>query len=80
MRLLFITDFTEQFAYRFLRGILNYSQSTGQWVVCKMPPAYKRQLGIEGVVSWAKDVCVCKSNCFYSVGYAHFAKKSNQYA
>ena len=55
MRLLFITDFTEQFAYRFLRGILNYSQSTEQWVVCKMPPAYKRQLGIEGVVAWAKE-------------------------
>lgn len=55
MRLLFITDFTEQFAYRFLRGILNYSQSTEQWVVCKMPPAYKRQLGMEGVVSWAKE-------------------------
>lgn len=55
MRLLFITDFTEQFAYRFLRGILNYSQATEQWVVCKMPPAYKRKLGIEGVVAWAKE-------------------------
>lgn len=55
MRLLFITDFTEQFAYRFLRGILNYSQTTEQWVVCKMPPAYKRQLGTEGVVAWAKE-------------------------
>lgn len=55
MRLLFITDFTEQFAYRFLRGILNYSRSTEQWVVCKMPPAYKRQLGVEGVVAWAKE-------------------------
>lgn len=55
MRLLFITDFTEQFAYRFLRGILNYSQSTEQWVVCKMPPSYKRQLGMEGVVAWAKE-------------------------
>ena len=55
MRLLFITDFTEQFAYRFLRGILNYSQSTEQWVVCKMPPAYKQQLGLEGVVAWAKE-------------------------
>ncbi len=55
MRLLFITDFTEQFAYRFLRGILNYSKSTEQWVVCKMPPAYKRQLGIDGVVSWARE-------------------------
>lgn len=55
MRLLFITDFTEQFAYRFLRGILNYAQSTEQWVVCKMPPSYKRQLGMEGVVAWAKE-------------------------
>ena len=54
MRLLFITDFTEQFAYRFLSGIFNYSQRTEQWVVCKMPPSYFRQLGIEGVVSWAK--------------------------
>ena len=55
MRLLFITDFTEQFAYRFLRGILNYSQGTEHWVVCKMPPSYMRQLGIEGVVAWAKE-------------------------
>ena len=55
MRLLFITDFTEQFAYRFLRGILNYSQGTEQWVVCRMPPAFKRQLGLERVVSWAKE-------------------------
>ena len=55
MRLLFITDFTEQFAYRFLRGILDYSQGTEHWVVCKMPPSYKRQLGLEGVVAWAKE-------------------------
>lgn len=55
MRLLFITDFTEQFAYRFLRGILNYSQGTEHWVVCKMPPSFKRKLGLEGVVAWAKE-------------------------
>ena len=55
MRLLFITDFTEQFAYRFLRGIYTYSQGAEQWVVCKMPPSYKRQLGLEGVVNWAKE-------------------------
>ena len=55
MRLLFITDFTEQFAYRFLRGILNYSQGTEHWVVCKMPPSFKRKLGMEGVVAWAKE-------------------------
>lgn len=55
MRLLFITDFTEQFAYRFLHGIYTYSRSTEQWVVCKMPPSYKQQLGLEGVVNWAKE-------------------------
>jgi LacI family transcriptional regulator len=55
MRLLFITDFTEQFAYRFLSGILDYARTTEQWVICKMPPSYKRQLGMEGVVAWAKE-------------------------
>ncbi len=56
IRLLFITDFTEQFAYRLLRGIVNYSKETGQqWIVCKMPPEYKHQFGIEGVVEWAKS-------------------------
>ena len=55
MRLLFITDFTEQFAYRFLSGILDYARTTELWVICKMPPSYKRQLGMEGVVAWAKE-------------------------
>lgn len=54
MRLLFITDFTEQFAYRLLRGILAYAETTEPWVVCKMPPAYKKQVGISGVLDWAK--------------------------
>ena len=54
MRLLFITDFTEQFAYRLLRGVLQYAEETEPWVVCKMPPAYKKQVGIEGVIAWAK--------------------------
>ena len=54
MRLLIITDFTEQFAYRLLRGIMDYSRRSEQpWVVCKMPPSYKREIGIEGVVKWA---------------------------
>lgn len=53
-RLLFITDFTEQFAYRLLRGIQKYSAESESWVVCRMPPAYKRSLGITGVIKWAK--------------------------
>ena len=54
MRLLFITDFTEQFAFRLLRGIQRYSQDSGEhWVVCRMPSHYLRQQGVEDVVAWA---------------------------
>lgn len=91
MRLLFITDFTEQFAYRFLRGILDYSRRTEPWVVCKMPPSFKRQLGIEGVASWAKtwradvvigqfdpedDVSVFKKNGIIAIAQDYVSKFS----
>lgn len=55
VRLLFITDFTESFAYALLRGIIRYSNQTDeQWVVCRMPPAYKKAMGLKGVIKWAK--------------------------
>lgn len=55
MRLLFISDFTEQFPYRLLRGILDYSRRTGQvWEVCKMPPSFKKEIGLKKFVAWAK--------------------------
>ena len=55
VRLLFITDFTESFAYALLKGIIRYASQTEQWVVCRMPPAYKKRLGMKGVVKWAKN-------------------------
>jgi LacI family transcriptional regulator len=56
MRLLIISDFTEQFPYRLLRGIMAWSRRSEQpWVVCKMPPSYKRKIGIKGVVRWAQN-------------------------
>ena len=63
MRLLFITDFTEQFPYRLLRGIIRYSQDSGEhWVVCKMPTSYKSSVGLRKVVSmaenWRTDVVI----------------------
>lgn len=54
IRLVFITDFTESFAYCLLRGIIKYSKQTQQWEVCRMPPAFKRKTGMESVVEWAK--------------------------
>ena len=55
LRLLIITDFTESFANKLLQGIVNYSRRKEQWAICRMPPAYKAQIGIQGVVKWAKD-------------------------
>jgi len=51
-----MTDFTEQFAYRLLRGILRYSRETGErWEVCRMPPSFKRENNLKQVVRFAED-------------------------
>ena len=55
LRLLFISDFTESFPSKLLKGIVNYSRRKEQWAICRMPPAYKERIGIPGVVKWAKD-------------------------
>lgn len=54
MRIIFLTDFTESFAYQLLKGILLYAKETKPCVVCKMPQEYKLKYGIEGVIRWAK--------------------------
>ena len=56
MRLVIISDFTEQFPYRLLRGIMAWSRRQEQpWVICKMPPSHKREIGIDGLIQWAKN-------------------------
>lgn len=54
IRLILLTDFTESFAYKLLKGIREYARTHEPWVVCKMPPSYKAAYGIEGVLKWAK--------------------------
>ena len=56
VRLIFLTDFTEAFPNHLLRGILRYAKEVSHdpWVVCRMPPSYKDEYGIEGVLQWAK--------------------------
>lgn len=53
MRLLFITDYSEQFAYRLLRGIIEYSRNNEPWTVCRMPTTFKREMGLKRTVDWA---------------------------
>ena len=51
-----MTDFTEQFPYRLLRGILRYSRGTGEhWSVCKMPASFKREKGMDALLRFARE-------------------------
>ena len=55
VKLLFISDFTESFPHKLLKGIMNYSRETKNWAIFRMPPEYKRVFGMEGVLKWVKD-------------------------
>ena len=55
LRLLIISDFTEAFPSKLLKGIVQYSRRKEQWSICRMPPAYKKLIGIPGVVRWAQS-------------------------
>lgn len=52
IRLMFLTDFTERFAYRLLTGILEYSKKNEPWMVMRVPIEYKK-LGFKNIVRWA---------------------------
>lgn len=49
-----MTDFTESYATNLLRGILSYAHGREAVAVCRMPPSYKREHGLAGVVDWIK--------------------------
>ena len=55
IRVLFISDFTESFAHKLLAGFVDYSRPKEQWIVRRMPPEYKAQIGIPGVIRLAKE-------------------------
>ena len=48
IRVLIISDFTESFSHKLLAGIVDYSRQKEQWIVRRMPPEYKAQIGIPG--------------------------------
>ena len=55
IRVLIISDFTESFAHKLLAGLVDYSRQKEQWIVRRMPPEYKAQIGIPGVIRVAKE-------------------------
>ena len=55
IRVLIISDFTESFSHKLLAGLVDYSRRKEQWIVRRMPPEYKAQIGIPGVIRIAKE-------------------------
>ena len=56
MRLIYLTDYSEQFPYRFLRGIYRYAQEHKQhWTVCRMPALLREQHPFDDLVEWAQE-------------------------
>lgn len=54
LRLLFISDFTESFAFNLTKGIVRYSRQGEQWEICRMPPSYMKANGLPETVEWAR--------------------------
>ena len=55
IRVLIVSDFTESFSHKMLAGIVDYSRRKEQWIVRRMPPSYKAQIGIQGLIRVAKE-------------------------
>ena len=55
IRLLIISDFTESFTHKLLAGIVDYSRHKEQWIIRRMPPAYKEKIGIPGLLRVSKE-------------------------
>lgn len=55
IKLLIISDFTESFPHKLLKGIVSYSRNTKPWDIMRMPPEYKKLFGLEGVIKLIKD-------------------------
>lgn len=54
-KIIFLTDFTEEYAKFLLKGIVEYTKEHEPWELCKMPLSYRVEHGVEGVLEWALD-------------------------
>lgn len=53
VRLILLSDFSESYPYRLLKGILSYSREQTPWVVCRMPTSYRKEKGLQSLLEWA---------------------------
>jgi LacI family transcriptional regulator len=55
IKLILLSDFSEEYGKNLLRGINRYSKDHGPWTFCKMPAYYRETIGIDGILQWAKE-------------------------
>ena len=55
IKLILLSDFSEEYGKNLLRGINRYSKDHGPWTFCKMPAYYRETNGIDGLLQWAKE-------------------------
>jgi LacI family transcriptional regulator len=55
IKIILLSDFSEEYNKNLLRGITRYSKDHGPWTFCKMPTYYRETIGIDGILKWAKD-------------------------
>jgi LacI family transcriptional regulator len=54
-KIILLSDFAEEYGKNLLRGIARYSKDHGPWTFCRMPAYYRETIGMEGILSWAKE-------------------------
>jgi LacI family transcriptional regulator len=55
IKIILLSDFEEQYGKDLLRGITRYAKDHGPWTFCRMPTHYRQTLGMDGILSWAKE-------------------------
>jgi LacI family transcriptional regulator len=55
IKIVLVSDFSEEYNKNLLRGITRYSKDHGPWTFCKMPTYYRETLGIDGILKWARE-------------------------
>lgn len=78
IRIILLTDFSEEYAKNLLKGIARYSKGRGsKWVLCKMPLSFRDVNEVEGVLEWAlkwKADCIIAQ--FYNTDHVKIFKKN----
>lgn len=55
IKIILLSDFSEEYNKNLLRGITRYSKDHGPWTFCKMPTYYRETIGIDGILKWATE-------------------------